>query len=111
MDADQRKAIAKEIKTLLINDTGVQASISNIRAQNSDPYRVFTEIVTKNDKAQEMIGIILHILYHVKLKQWDSMYNRQIGIVRSQMLMRRLSQTIYLLFSCSFGIVHSISSV
>ena len=40
MDTDQRKAIAKEIKTLLINDSGIQASISNIRAQNSDPYRV-----------------------------------------------------------------------
>ena len=69
MDTDQRKAIAKEIKTLLINDSGVQASISNIRAQNSDPYRVFTEIVTQNDKAQEMIGSVPHILYHVKLKQ------------------------------------------
>jgi hypothetical protein len=56
MDSELKKSIAKEIKSLLMNDQGIQASVSNIRSQNNDPYRVFTEIVTQNDKAHEMIG-------------------------------------------------------
>ena len=56
MDPDFKKSITKEIKSLLINDLGIQGCISNIRSQNNDPYRVFTEIVTQNEKAQEMIG-------------------------------------------------------
>jgi len=62
MDTEQKKAIVKEIKSLLMNDQGIQASISNIRAQNNDPYRVFTEIVTQNDRAQDMIGMMFIIL-------------------------------------------------
>jgi hypothetical protein len=62
MDTEQKKAIVKEIKSLLMNDQGIQASISNIRAQNNDPYRVFTEIVTQNDRAQDMIGKMFIIL-------------------------------------------------
>ena len=69
MDTEQKKAIAKEIKSLLINDQGIQSCISNIRAQNNDPYRVFTEIVTQNDKAQDMIGKMFIILNQVKLKR------------------------------------------
>ena len=69
MDAQLKSSISSELKSLLLNDKGIQSSVSNIRAQNSDPYRVFTEIVTQNDKAQEMIGSVPHILYHVKLKQ------------------------------------------
>jgi hypothetical protein len=56
MNTDLKNSISRELKSLLLNDQGVQSSISNIRAQNSDPYRVFTEIVTQNEKAQEMIG-------------------------------------------------------
>ena len=75
MDTEQKKAIVKEIKSLLINDQGIQASISNIHAQNNDPYRVFTEIVTQNDKAQDMIGNMFILLNQVKLKRRDSAYN------------------------------------
>jgi RNA-binding protein YhbY len=75
MDTEQKKAIVKEIKSLLMNDQGIQASISNIRAQNNDPYRVFTEIVTQNDRAQDMIGKMFIILKQVKLKRRDSAYN------------------------------------
>jgi len=56
MDPELKKTIAKEIRSLLINDQGIQACVANIRSQNSDPYRVFTEIVTQNEKAHEMIG-------------------------------------------------------
>ena len=62
MDPDLKKSITKEIKSLLINDLGIQGCISNIRSQNNDPYRVFTEIVTQNEKAHEMIGTYQCIL-------------------------------------------------
>ena len=62
MDPDLKKSITKEIKSLLINDLGIQGCISNIRSQNNDPYRVFTEIVTQNEKAHEMIGTYQSIL-------------------------------------------------
>jgi len=62
MDPELKTSIAKEIKSLLINDLGIQACVSNIRSQNNDPYRVFTEIVTQNEKAHEMIGTFLSIL-------------------------------------------------
>ena len=62
MDPDLKKSITTEIKSLLINDLGIQGCISNIRSQNNDPYRVFTEIVTQNEKAHEMIGTYQCIL-------------------------------------------------
>ena len=57
MDADLKKAVVKEVKDLILNDQGIQGCIANIRAQNSDPYRVVTEILQNNTKAHEMIGI------------------------------------------------------
>jgi hypothetical protein len=63
--------MSKEIKDLLINDAGTQSCIRNIRSQNSDPLRVFTEIVTQNEKAQELIGTNLFLIYNVFLYQRD----------------------------------------
>ena len=57
MDADLKKAVVKEVKDLILNDQGIQGCIANIRAQNSDPYRVVTDILQNNTKAHEMIGI------------------------------------------------------
>ena len=57
MDADLKKAVLKQVKELLLNDQGIQAHISNIKANNSDPYRVATDILENNVKAHEMIGI------------------------------------------------------
>ena len=71
--SDLQRTISKEIKDLLINDAGTQSCIRNIRAQNTDPLRVFTEIVTQNEKAQELIGTILCLFENVMLKQRDAM--------------------------------------
>ena len=57
MDADLKKAVVKEVKDVILNDQGIQGCIANIRAQNSDPYRVVTDILQNNTKAHEMIGI------------------------------------------------------
>jgi hypothetical protein len=62
MDADLKKAVLKQVKELLLNDQGIQAHISNIKANNSDPYRVVTDILENNVKAHEMIGIESNIL-------------------------------------------------
>ena len=62
MDSELKKAVVKQVKELLLNDQGIQAHISNIKANNSDPYRVATDILENNVKAHEMIGIETNFL-------------------------------------------------
>jgi len=62
MDSELKKAVVKQVKELLLNDQGIQAHISNIKANNSEPYRVATDILENNVKAHEMIGIETNFL-------------------------------------------------
>ena len=70
MDVELKKAVVREVKDLIINDQGIQVCIANIRAQNSDTYRVVTDILQNNTKAHDMIGIYSKICLQTS-SDWD----------------------------------------